>query len=318
MGPSTGHESSMRPRTAQPPMRLPIAPAQWEPFQAPASRPQSVQAMRPKNSREPVSMFDAAVRAKTPPWVFKVSTDITNLMLKEEYEAMVVKQRQDQTFNQKMNNYNPAPVQEHMKKDWRYYQHCGSKGNVWADLHMTPEDRRHLVVTPTVIKGYDQQMRTVQKHLRTEHEDTAARMERIVYERQARRFRLTEQQRERETLEERSSQRRPSYFSRASQPRESEQPLHSESRPATSLSLCAAAAPHQLRASTAGSSRSHTHHPHLPPRPATSHSVPDARELSIDGAKTLLGSTLGVPKLSGISAFESPGGLHAQQQKVLV
>lgn len=93
LGPSNGHESSMRPRTAQPPMRLPIAPAQ-EPFQAPASRPQSVQAMRPKDSREPVAMFDAAVRAKTPPWVFKVSTDITNLMLKKEYEAMIVKQRQ--------------------------------------------------------------------------------------------------------------------------------------------------------------------------------------------------------------------------------
>jgi hypothetical protein len=113
-------------------------------------------------------------------------------------------------------------------------------------------------------------------------------------------------------------QRRPSYFSRASQPRESDQPLHSESRPATSLSLSTAAAPHQLRASTAGSSRSHPHHPHIPPRPATSHSVPDARELSIDGAKTLLGSTLGVPKLSGISAFQSPGGLHAHhQQQVL-
>ena len=94
-----------------------------------------------------------------------------------------------------------------MKKDWRYYQHCGSKGNVWADLHMTPEERRHLVVTPTVIRGYDQQMRTVAKHLKSEQETSATRMERIVYERHMRRFRLLEQQRNREMLEARSSQR---------------------------------------------------------------------------------------------------------------
>ena len=73
-------------------------------------------------------------------------------MLKEEYEAMAHKAVEDEAFNQKMNQRKIPPVVQHMKKDWRYYQHCGSKGNVWSDLHMTPEDRRHLVVTPTVLR----------------------------------------------------------------------------------------------------------------------------------------------------------------------
>jgi hypothetical protein len=107
---------------------------------------------RPRDTREPVAGFDAAVRAKTPPWVFTQTIDVTNSLLKEEHEAMVDKDREDANFSQKLNKPRPKPVQQHMKKDWRYYQHCGSKGNVWSDLHMTPEDRRHLVVTPTVLR----------------------------------------------------------------------------------------------------------------------------------------------------------------------
>jgi hypothetical protein len=134
-----------------------------------------------------------------------------------------------------------------MKKDWRYYQHCGSKGNVWSDLHMTPEDRRHLVVTPTVLKGYDVQMRTVAKHLHAEEEAKAARLEKVAYERNVRRFRLTEQVKAREVLEVRASQRPATAEYRAAQQGEFGQddaafpegmasgtrPTAQESRPAT-------------------------------------------------------------------------------------
>jgi len=190
---------TMRPQTAQAPRVKGDRPL----FKPPVSRPQSSAAAmvrKPRDMREPVAGFDAAVRAKTPPWVFTQTIDVTNTLLKGEYEAMVDKDREDAAFSQKLNKPRPKPVQQHMKKDWRYYQHCGSKGNVWSDLHMTPEDRRHLVVTPTVLRGYDQQMRTVAKHLRSEQEVAATRMERVVYERQIRRFRLQEQQRTREIL----------------------------------------------------------------------------------------------------------------------
>jgi len=171
------------------------------PFNPPLSRPQSNQSVRHSlPTREPVAGFTKAVKAKTPPWVFVQLDPVSNSMLKWEYEAMAEQDRQDLAFSQKLNLAKPAPPQEHMKKDWRYYQHCGSKGNVWADLHMTPEERRHLIVTPTVLRGYDQQMRTVAKHLHTEQEQAATRMERIVYERQMRRFRLQEQQASREIL----------------------------------------------------------------------------------------------------------------------
>jgi len=73
--------------------------------------------------------------------------------------------------------------------------------------------RKHppLYLTPVAAsRGYDQQMRTVAKHLRAEQEVVATRMERIVYERQLRRFRLQEQQTFREELEIRASQRPPS------------------------------------------------------------------------------------------------------------
>jgi len=149
--------SSVRPQTAQPERAAAAAPA--APFTAPRSRPQSTQAMRRPDVGTPVADFDAAVKARTPPWVFKhplytvtKSFSVSNSMLKEEYEAMAHKAVEDEAFNQKMNQRKIPPVVQHMKKDWRYYQHCGSKGNVWSDLHMTPEDRRHLVVTPTVLR----------------------------------------------------------------------------------------------------------------------------------------------------------------------
>ena len=143
--------NSVRPQTAQPERAAAAAPA--PPFTAPLSRPQSTQAMRRPDVSTPVADFDAAIKARTPPWVFGKTFSVSNAMLKEEYEAMAHKAVEDEAFSQKMNQRKPTPVEQHMKKDWRYYQHCGSKGNVWSDLHMTPEDRRHLVVTPTVLRS---------------------------------------------------------------------------------------------------------------------------------------------------------------------
>ena len=153
LAPSKGG-SGTRPQTAQ--VRMPEAPrAARAAFRPPVSRPQSTSSIRPGST----AGFDPALTARTPPWVFTQSVDpLSNLMLKKEYMAMADKAREDELFVQKLNKHNPPPQVTHMKKDWRYYQHCGSKGNVWSDLHMTPEDRRHLVVTPTVLKGYDVQM----------------------------------------------------------------------------------------------------------------------------------------------------------------
>jgi hypothetical protein len=149
--------ASMRPQTARrAPERGAFAVPPAGPFKAPLSRPQSREGgamrMRQADSLAPVADFDPAIKAHTPPWVFTKPFSISNSMLKTEYEAMANKAVQDEKFNQKMNHRKPTPEVHHMKKDWRYYQHCGSKGNVWSDLHMTPEDRRHLVVTPTVLR----------------------------------------------------------------------------------------------------------------------------------------------------------------------
>ena len=242
LAPSKGG-SGTRPQTAQ--VRMPEAPrAARAAFRPPVSRPQSTSSIRPGST----AGFDPALTARTPPWVFTQSVDpLSNLMLKKEYMAMADKAREDELFVQKLNKHNPPPQVTHMKKDWRYYQHCGSKGNVWSDLHMTPEDRRHLVVTPTVLKGYDVQMRTVAKHLHAEEEAKAARLEKVAYERNVRRFRLTEQVKAREVLEVRASQRPATAEYRAAQQGEFGQddaafpegmasgtrPTAQESRPAT-------------------------------------------------------------------------------------
>ncbi len=86
------------------------------------------------------------------------------------------------------------------------YQHIGSKGNLWNDLHMTPTERRHLVVTPTVLRGYQQQERTLEKRVAEEQDQEALRMERTQLLRQQRRFHLQDTQRRTAALQLASSQ----------------------------------------------------------------------------------------------------------------
>lgn len=58
----------------------------------------------------------------------------------------------------------------------RRYQHIGSKGNLWNDIHMTPDERRHLVVTPTVVRGLRQQERTLEKKMQEEEDRKRAQV----------------------------------------------------------------------------------------------------------------------------------------------
>lgn len=79
-----------------------------------------------------------------------------------------------------------------MPKDWRYYQHLGSKGNLWNDLYHTPDRRRPLVITPTVVRGYESQKRIEEKHDEMEMERQDEKKARIIFERGQRQWQVSE------------------------------------------------------------------------------------------------------------------------------
>jgi hypothetical protein len=160
--------------------------------------------------------------------------------------------------------------------------------------------RKHppLYLTPVAAsRGYDQQMRTVAKHLRAEQEVVATRMERIVYERQLRRFRLQEQQTFREELEIRASQRPPSQHgmpqSGGSDP--------SFSRPSTAATL--------VRPSPASTQQPQplSQQPQQP-QPQQPQQRPSTAPSEVSAAS----GRSGVPTLKGMAAF---GGLQLDQDQ---
>lgn len=123
-----------------------------------------------------------------------------------------------QLFEQKLNIQHPPLNVPHMQKDWRWYQHIGSKGNLWNDIHMTPDERRHLVVTPTVVRGLRQQERTLEKKMQEEEDRKRAQMERTMLMRQQRRFFVQDQNLRTARLQLMSRQSRPGTSMNTSRP----------------------------------------------------------------------------------------------------
>lgn len=93
-----------------------------------------------------------------------------------------------------------------MKKDWRYYINVGSKGNMWNDLYHTPDRRRPLVITPTVIRGFETQESVNVRHEQKEADKLESRQERVLFEREQRRWQLEVKKGETQALESKAGQ----------------------------------------------------------------------------------------------------------------
>mmetsp|Transcript_3566 Transcript_3566/g.12557 ORF Transcript_3566/g.12557 Transcript_3566/m.12557 type:complete len:324 (+) Transcript_3566:231-1202(+) len=135
--------------------------------------------------------------------------DVTNALLKQEFETMMKKKREDEYYNQKLNIQKKPPVENLPKKTWRFYMHVGSNGNLWSDLERMPAERRHLVLTPTVMKGQEEHIKHVQRHMEQELVSHIDRIERVNCERSIRRYALQEQQMKNIEIYMRARQKRP-------------------------------------------------------------------------------------------------------------
>uniref|UniRef100_A0A6U6B7R8 Uncharacterized protein n=1 Tax=Guillardia theta TaxID=55529 RepID=A0A6U6B7R8_GUITH len=145
---------------------------------------------------------------KGPPWM-NPGVDVTNALLKQEFETMMKKKREDEYYNQKLNIQKKPPVENLPKKTWRFYMHVGSNGNLWSDLERMPAERRHLVLTPTVMKGQEEHIKHVQRHMEQELVSHIDRIERVNCERSIRRYALQEQQMKNIEIYMRARQKRP-------------------------------------------------------------------------------------------------------------
>lgn len=160
----------------------------------PRDRPQSHTGVRPA--------------LKLPPWVIRDDGPATTREIKSEYMAMKTKEQEDKTFNRKMNIWRPVPQVNHMKKDWRYYINVGSAGNVWNDLYHTPDRRRPLVITPTVIRGFQTQEGVGARHDVKQAEKKDARVETVLFEREQRRWQIEERKAQTMALQAKAGQLR--------------------------------------------------------------------------------------------------------------
>lgn len=165
-----------------------------EEVKMPRDRPQSHTGTRPA--------------LKLPPWAIRDDGPATAREIKSEYMAMKTKEQEDKAFNRKMNIWRPVPQVTHMKKDWRYYINVGSAGNVWNDLYHTPDRRRPLVITPTVIRGFQTQEGVGARHDVKKAEQQEARVETVLFEREQRRWQVEERKAQSMALQAKAGQLR--------------------------------------------------------------------------------------------------------------